>query len=315
MPTTPDTPKLDAARDAAEPSAAEWRQLAEHTQRDNAELRQALVEARAELQESGARYESLRRGRLLVAAQGNPQRRWPGLPPILINTLPKSGSVYIAQTLARGLGLPLRSLSYGYFPQDTLDHVRLQAFGRGDAVGQEHVDASLTNLTLLGRFCPRLVVHVRDPRAATLSWVHHLQRLLDDDAALFTLACPAPPPNFASLALSARLDWGIERFLPACVRWINGWCSAPFADHGLTVRFTRYEQFHRDPGGFFTDLLAFHGLDPKSLDWPQVERTRENNFRAGRIDEWHEAFTPQQRRDAEALIPTTMLERFGWNGL
>ncbi len=90
------------------------------------------------------------------------------------NTIPKSGSIYLANAFCRGLGIPFMRISGGWFPLDTVVRAQLAKLARGNAVTQEHLDANPPNRLALGIALDRFVVHLRDPRMTTLEAVHHM---------------------------------------------------------------------------------------------------------------------------------------------
>src|SRR5690606_6628541 len=88
-----------------------------------------------------------------------------GLPPIVINTVPKSASESIWNRLAEGLGLAQAHISLGLFPDCCVVGPRAQVLGQGGLVVKEHIPASAHNLTMLGQAgVRRMVVHTRDLR-------------------------------------------------------------------------------------------------------------------------------------------------------
>ncbi len=232
--------------------------------------------------------------------------------PILFNTLPKSGSVYVARSLAEGLGLPLVTISHGTFPTDLIDLSQLKQFSEGNAVCQSHLDGSDVNVRMLARYCPRVVVHVRDPRGAMLSWVHHLLRLeREAQHDLLLTAEPQVPSGFSAWSMQEQLDWGIDAYLPLCVRWVEQWVEAE-AQGRLKVCFTTYERFASDADGFVRSLLTFFGIDGSRFEQRAVEKTIANNFRSGEPDQWKRVLTKEQLQRAETLIPASLCERFEW---
>jgi hypothetical protein len=75
------------------------------------------------------------------------------LPSIWINTMPKSGSIYLSRMVTSSLGIEfsLKPLAHGFFPTYFMIPDALERFSGGDVVRQEHFDASPINLTLCGR--------------------------------------------------------------------------------------------------------------------------------------------------------------------
>lgn len=96
------------------------------------------------------------------------------LPPILVNTMPKSGSIFIVRCLSQGLGIAETKIAVSLFPDDLVIRDKLDDLALGNQVAQQHLPARDLNLRFLRNRLNRMIVHVRDPRQATLSWLHHL---------------------------------------------------------------------------------------------------------------------------------------------
>lgn len=237
-----------------------------------------------------------------------------GLPGIVFNTLPKSGSVFIASSLAKGLGIPIRTISHGYFPQDIVDQSRLRTLAQGNALTQEHLDASPMNLQLLCRFLDRMVLHVRDPRQSTLSWTHHLARLKrEGQEDMLYFVYPAPPRDYLELQLSAQIDWNLDHYLPACIRWLQDWLHAIDRLNGVRILVTTYEEFLADQEAFIQRVLGFYDIPPERFTRQEVPKDLSTNFRKGDPEEWQQQFTVQQREKALAQLPADLRLRFGWS--
>lgn len=233
---------------------------------------------------------------------------------ILINTMPKSGSVFIAHTLARGLRVELMtdSVAHGFFPTYYIRPNVLSVLSEGNRMRQEHFDASPINLAIVKRWLDRIVLHVRDPRQATLSWTHHYARLLKEHPNGVNYTMHQPPPDFLSRSFERQLDWHLDTHLPSVVEWLKGWVKYDSDPQGVRVLWTTFNELIRDEKGFFDRLLDFYGIPRQLFTFIPAEKSIENNFRVGRADEWREVFTAEQQRAADAIIGTDLMERFGW---
>ena len=238
-----------------------------------------------------------------------------GIPPILFATMPKSGSIYIANRLVNAFTAPFCRISLSLFPVDPIVPSWLAAFALGGAVCQEHLNAGPRNLELLQRHgVTRLIVHVRDPRQATLSWTHHVETLTDDAAYLRRRLTPPLPADYDGLNFSRKLDWQIGHHLPLLMEWLTPWVDmADDAARGLAVLFTHYEVFRRSEDDFFAELRRFYGVENADFAANPADLTSERfHFRKGRTDEWREVFSEAQRNAAWTRMPSRLNERFGW---
>ncbi len=236
-------------------------------------------------------------------------------PSIFISTLPKTGSIYLLNTLSRGLQYRPFNVSLGYFPHDLLDWPRLQAASRGGMISQTHIDASPANLQILELVQPKVQVHLRDPRQAMLSMTHHLRRLWEDSADLATMLCvqPRPQREFFDRPLEGQIDWMIEHYLPHSSQWIDDWLQViDSGATGLSVLLTTFEELIQNEAAFLERSISFFGISSQAFVVPKVEKSMAVHFRQGKPDEWKQIFTAEQRRRARQFVRPEWADRFGW---
>lgn len=240
----------------------------------------------------------------------------PLLPSILFNTLPKSGSVYISNTLQQVLNLDFFYISSQGFVNDLFYPWSLKRLALGHGISQAHFFAYSENLEQISAFIPQMISHVRDPRQALLSWVHHINNLHDKGIAKL-----APidigreiPDSYINWSFSQQLDWHIQHYYPLLIQWIESWVSAERTYPNLKILLTSYETFHQNPMLFFNQILTFYGLKPHTYDFQHLIKPvqGEKNFRKGSIDEWREVFTPKQQSQVNLLLKEDWLETFNW---
>jgi hypothetical protein len=236
-------------------------------------------------------------------------------PSVLFNALPKSASSYCFEVLRRIGGLHDLGISVGLFPYDRIAWQRYVGFAtRGGYIAHHHLDASAVNLWLLRARPVRLVVHVRDPRQALLSWLHHLNRNATESGEVLPLTTASPPPGWFRLAESDQIDWLIDHHLPLFVDWIQKWVAA--AESGdIEVCFTTFEDMVAEPKAFFLRLAQHCALEeaPLSDCLPDPRRERVFLFRRGLIDEWKEVYSREQTQRVARLVPPALLRRFSWD--
>jgi hypothetical protein len=236
------------------------------------------------------------------------------IPSMLLNTLPKSASVFILETLAKTLGKPTIQVSPGYFPRDQIDFRQFRKLIDAKAISQSHLDASDFNQKYL-RKIDKVIVQYRDPRQATLSWLHHLERLYSEkqDDLIFTVN-PVLPENYFTYELPKKIDYQLEYYLPQVINWQLEWIN--FIDSARdSHRFmlNTYEAFVENPGKYFSSILYFLGCTtPGEIQVHEVTPTTEKNFRKGLTNEWQAVFSDAQILKATQMIPTGFIERFGW---
>lgn len=230
---------------------------------------------------------------------------------VVLITLPKSGSVYIHETLRESYDLQPIEISSGLFMTDRVHLGNLNRLATGGYISQSHLPADWINVQMLNHFVDRWVVHVRDPRQATLSYVHHLNKQHRENPWMVLMVDSRNPldASFFNSSLEEQISWMIQFHLRAIVSWIEGWNSSGYRSRRFM--FTTYEDLNQRPLVFFRKLLKFYGLPAKGFKYlkPEVGAL---HYRNGQIDEWRSVFTDEQKEKAWQSIPDWMAERFGW---
>ncbi len=234
------------------------------------------------------------------------------LPLMVISTLPKSASESIWNQLAEGLGLAQCYLSLGLFPDCCLVPARVAEAARGGLVTKEHIAPTAHNLATLAQSgIERVIVHHRDPRQATLSWVHFAR-----DDVNRRLMAPlwrkiVPPAQVLGGDLGGQIDWCIENFLPLLIRFLEDWRAADAdPERPISALFMSFEGFRTEPAGYFERVLEFYGVARERF--AAEAQAEVVHLRKGEIDEWRGVFTEAQRRRAWDSIPGDLAEAFGW---
>lgn len=232
---------------------------------------------------------------------------------ILLNTMPKSGSLYAREGLARILGINTMYLGGRYALIDQIDLDKVSAFSRGGYVSQNHLAPSPENLQVLKHFKLKMVLQLRDPRQALLSWVYHLDYITrgNDGSAELLYFIPRTPSGYFKFSLSHKIDWQIANYLPNLIAWTKRWVE--IADQGtIPILITHQDDLRCDERAFFAAILAFYQIE-FDFELPSLPRTLdETHFRRADPDEWRRTFTPEQAARATAAIPDALQRRFGW---
>lgn len=238
-----------------------------------------------------------------------------GLPPMLITTLPKSASESIWNQLAEGLGLAQSHLSMGLFPDCCLLGPRVQDFALGGVISKEHVPASEHNLAMLeAANIRRVLVHLRDPRQAVVSWAHFVR----NDVSMRLLAPIwrkiVPPAQVLTQDLPAVIDWCVDSYLKLQVDWVQGWVRAAEAGaQAPEVLFLDFEGFARDPDDYLAQVLAFFRIAPEAFDQARGAAAADVHLRRGETDEWRQVLSKAQQARALDIMTPELCQRFGWS--
>ncbi len=232
----------------------------------------------------------------------------------IVVTIPKSGTIYIRQTVRKALGLGRSQISLGYIPEDFVDCNKIARNMHRGNFQSTHLHAHPINLAMLDKFYNGWIVHVRDPRSVTLSWSHHICKYLTSEykkQMAIQHAWPAPlEDGFASWDFDQILAWNIKNFMPMVIQWMDEWLEV--YDSGKhRILLTTYESMVENQDGFWETVAEFYDIEPAKLLKANVG-SNNKHFRSGKIDEWRDSFSPAQLKQADELLPDNLRTRFGW---
>lgn len=230
---------------------------------------------------------------------------------ILINTLPKSGTVYIRGRLSEALNLPFCQLTLAPIYNHPIPSW-LELFARGGAIATEHFMADEKTLDLLqGAGLKNIIVHVRDPREAALSLYHFQNKQSQYSGPIGAVAGDMYrgsadfQDNFRDLCSS---------FIPWTIDWLKGWIDcANDSKNSFNIKFTTYDKFSESEEEFFKDLLDFYNIDYSLFDWRKpLSEKHKAHFRKGQKAEWREVASPETQKYIWSLMDKDVCEYFGW---
>ena len=234
-------------------------------------------------------------------------------PSILINTMPKSGTYFIGELFAKSLKLQKMILGKQYFPGDNIYQPKLHEFTGGGYISQDHLDPSPFNLEMLKRYDQKVIIHVRDPRQATLSYLHFLgtEQFTSNKDFTKLLIYPTLPTNFFDLDLPGKIDWGIANWLPCLMTWTSGWVNA--STENKNISFTTYETMVTSQQKFIKSVLQTFEIPETDFIQETVAKNNKIHFRKGKLDEWKSVFNEDQIQNANKLIDIRLAEKFDWS--
>ena len=237
-------------------------------------------------------------------------------PPMFISTLPKSGSIYMLSTLRQTLNLELKNYTSGEFPFSYINYKNIKEWKQPGNINLEHISADPINLRLINFYCERMVLHVRDPRQAVLSWVHFLPTMYrKEKESLFARMSLPLPKDYFTWEFSERLDWYIKHHFQYWVEWIQKWVDADQDPSFQTkILFTTYQDLVKNPLEMFQKIVKFYDISEhyfENAELPKNERGK-FHYRKGLINEWVDVFTDEQKEITESLIPESLKNKFGW---
>lgn len=175
-----------------------------------------------------------------------------------LNTLPKSASRFITDTLREGYRAKFAVTAGGQFPNSVLSRGVLQRLRSGYHVTQEHLFPTKYNRLVLEEQVDRMVLHVRDPRQALLSWMHHLDKQFSENKRV-PLQILGVREDYPNLLPREKLDYVIKNHLDYFAGWLAAWRDV--LDKGglaIPVQLTRFEDMKADPLAFFQRIVNFY---------------------------------------------------------
>ena len=244
---------------------------------------------------------------------------------ILINALPKSGSLYIARTLSTTLSCEMIPIGKPQGPFHFIDTEALYNFlSKPKSVCQEHIPATDFHLNALHiSGLKKIVIQFRDPRDAIVSWAHHIER---QDIAqspwiqCFLISSGNIPENYYTLDWQNKLDHLIKHFYPQMIDWMKGWLRAA-QDDRFSIMINTYEKFVDDKESFIQKLIEFFDLHKEDLEiqWPSDSSRMDKNinldthFRRGISGSHLDELSALQLEKVNSGMDPDLAKQFGWN--
>lgn len=244
--------------------------------------------------------------------------------PILLITVPKSGSVYTSEALRTGFTTPLQqyTISSNIFMSDVLRHQEVLKFTRNQkGLCQNHLPASAYNLAILDGEIDRYVVHVRDPRQATLSWWHHIHKQKESNPNMLYMNDFGNDQyfnrdEFFSLTNHDQIDYLIDTQLLAICQWIDNWISASKSSN-RNILFTNHRNLKVNPEEYFKSIANFFEHPIDEFKMPDKPTKGVHHYRKGTSDEFRGHFTKLQLQKSWTRMASNHWENrftdiFGW---
>ena len=224
----------------------------------------------------------------------------PDAPPIVINTIPKSGTHLLTQLLpALNAGTLLPFELYEGWPRQLKSHEEQLAALPPGGVISGHIYHSDAYAAMLERFGIRMVLGIRDPRDIVVSLVRFYE----------TTAWPKDPPaehirhclhcrtdRLRATIIGFQHEHSVQVDIATWVRRFMPWTQWPGA---VTVRFENLVDADLRPTVLrrillhvTSDLTEDEVAERLSLAETAIEPEKSPTFRGIHVAEWHDAFDP-----------------------
>lgn len=229
--------------------------------------------------------------------------------PIIINTIPKCGNMFIHNNFVKNFTSKIVKISAGPWPDMKISESALKEAVLNNSIVVDHFPCSKYNLSVLkDHGIYKIVLHARDIRQATLSWLHWLEERKQKNA-LSTWEIPNEK-NYFDLPLNKKIDYQIANWLPTLSSYIDEWLTCKKTDK-IDILFTDFEIMKTDPNRYFAEILAHFQAD---ISFDEIELPSKNkmHFRKGLSNEWLDVFNREQIIQSRKFISSDMEKAYGW---
>ncbi len=234
---------------------------------------------------------------------------------VLINHLPQSANFYLVHNLMTHFGLRTTKISWKTFPNDTASLSSLTRFAADPSlfIANASLPPTVENIEALNNHLGKIILHVRDPRDALISWISYTDRHRHHSFTL-GLVYPAPPAEYFGWTFEDKVNWQIDHFYSYCMDWLSQWESYLSANPELNVLVTHFEDAARSPAEFFKTIAAFYGDDPDQYDEASIYPLKkyQYHFSVEDIGSWKEKLTHEQQERVNAMLPAKVSQFFSW---
>lgn len=233
--------------------------------------------------------------------------------PILLNTMPRSGSRYVFNAIREGLGLSgFPALHPFHYEGAELHDAFFKQMVKGNRISQSHLSPVPYNIERLAARMGnggKVIVHVRDPRQALLSWMHlqlgnGVETTFPDGSV--QMCADLEWKDFADLVIAKELDYFID--------FANGWLEVlRNQDRGFDMLMTRQDTLSEEPDAFFAEVLDFLEAPRWQFIAPEPPKVGKLHYRKNNPDEWRESFTTSQQKILNDALSDEACKTFGWS--
>lgn len=209
------------------------------------------------------------------------------IPPLLLVSMQKSASVFLAYSISQILNIPVCSLSrHPYSPINGYEHIietSIKQFSKGGSITHEHFFPTPNNLNRIKENkINRIVLQVRDPRSALVSMCFHDTKHLCKDS------------NNSEIwqdTARAYCDKNFDILISYLYDFYNSWHQniENLKKQGIEVYTVDFDEVTKNTSDVIFNILTFFQLEKKIIDKNELEKMSNSNrfnFRLGSNKEW-----------------------------
>ncbi|MFN0064606.1 MAG: sulfotransferase domain-containing protein [Chlamydiales bacterium] len=231
--------------------------------------------------------------------------------PIMLVTMPRSGTLYISKTLSKFFHAPILSTDMLFDGRGilyaTLKEAPLAEIAHKRVIFYSHMIPRPENREVFEAHLKKILIQVRDPRETLCSYLIHLQNINapiaseEEEVVLVQ--------NFQE-----SIGWQIEFFFKNTIRWLEEWVAYADQSQDIKIKIMKHSDLRDHPIEYFREIIAFYGGDPRKFTENHLPALvlGKDCYRKGTSDEWRKLLSKEQQEYITAQIPDYLFERFGW---
>lgn len=216
-------------------------------------------------------------------------------PAVVISSAPKTATVWIKRNLEQTLlstHIPIHSNDWSS-ENNKLSEAQLFNLKRQNGFTVSHIYPSIQNQELINYCAEAFILNVREPRQVTISYMHHVLRVLKNytpEKRLAYCRYHRIPQDFIDATNeSVRITAFVQTYFDRYCNFMLGWMKA--MDNTLkhlSCAVSKYEDIHGNAGKFNEIYCNAFGLSEGQLDFSRHPTEGRNNFRQANHFEWQQ---------------------------
>lgn len=228
---------------------------------------------------------------------------------LLFACLPKSAGTSICRAVEQYSGIP-QGGTVAVTDSDYFPNARISADAFNVAINHHvqlhtHLRATPENLSALTKSgVSHVLVHIRDPRQAFVSYYFHSQN------AMGLIRNIHANSAYDGLNNQEKFRWFMEFYYPRFIQWILEWIQVEdeLSRYPIKLKFTTFEDMLR--GGqarLVREICNFFEVAGKDVNTEQ-----RNRLRKGAVDEWRSVIPESYHSSLWKMLPAALADKFGW---